>query len=84
MSPLKPAPHQHLSPDAATSLATALRERRNRAALTQEEVAAGALVSVQLVRRLERGTANPTLGTLEAVAAALGVRVSTLLKDAGI
>ncbi len=84
MPSLKQAPHQHLPPDAATSLAAALRKRRDRAALTQEQVAAEAQVSVQLVRRLEGGTANPTLGTLSAVAASLGVSVSALLKDAGI
>jgi transcriptional regulator with XRE-family HTH domain len=65
-------------------LAQALRQLRLRADLTQEEVAASSRVSVQLVRRLEAGTANPTLGTLTAVCATLGVSLTDLVSEAGL
>lgn len=53
-------------------------------ALTQERLANLSHVSVQLVRRLEAGTSNPTLGTLHAIAAALETSVAQLLQRAGI
>jgi transcriptional regulator with XRE-family HTH domain len=49
--------------------------------MTQEDLATSALVSVQMVRRLEAATANPTLGTLHAVTAALDVAWTDLLME---
>ena len=49
--------------------------------VTQEDLAARAGVSVQMVRRLEAGTANPTLGTLHAVTSALDIAWSDLLVE---
>jgi DNA-binding XRE family transcriptional regulator len=80
----KAARHRPLPPDHATALARSIRQAREEADLTQEQVAASSRVSVQLIRRLEAGTANPTLGTLTAVAAALGVSVSDLTSRAGL
>lgn len=80
----KASTHRPLPPDHAASLAQALRLAREAADLTQEQVAASSRVSVQLVRRLEAGTANPTLGTLTAVCAALGVSVGDLVSRAGL
>jgi transcriptional regulator with XRE-family HTH domain len=47
--------------------------------VTQEDLATRAGVSVQIVRRIEAGTANPTLGTLHAVATALDISWANLL-----
>lgn len=68
----------------ASALAEAMRAARRDAGLTQEKVAAASHVSVQMVRRLEAGSANPTLGTLVAICDTLGTTVADLLKRAGI
>lgn len=75
----KASPHRPLPPKIARQLAATLRAVREHADLTQESVAATAGVSVQMVRRLEAATANPTLGTLHAIATALGTDIWTLL-----
>jgi transcriptional regulator with XRE-family HTH domain len=75
----KSATHRPLSEQVASSLAGTLRAERLQSGLTQEGLAAASSISVQLVRRLEAGTSNPTLGTLEAVATSLGLKVSDLL-----
>ncbi|ROR90967.1 helix-turn-helix protein [Nocardioides aurantiacus] len=49
--------------------------------MTQEATASAAGVSVQMIRRLEAGTANPTLGTLHAVAGALDTNMVVLLQS---
>lgn len=79
----KASAHRPLPRDLGVALGAALRESRTERRLTQEQVAASSQVSVQLIRRLEAGTANPTLGTLRSVADALGVPVSHLLARAG-
>lgn len=76
----KASAHRSLPPDIAGSLASTLRSTREGAAMTQEAVASAAGVSVQMVRRLEAGTGNPTLGTLHAVATALGSDLIGLLR----
>ena len=76
--------HRTLPPDRARALGQVVRAEREAAGLSQEDVAARGGVSVQLVRRLEAGTANPTVGTLSAVAGALGTSVSALLGTAAI
>ncbi|WP_425490632.1 helix-turn-helix domain-containing protein [Nocardioides thalensis] len=84
MPQVKTGTHQPLPPPLAETLAATLRARREMARLTQEDVAARAGISVQMVRRLEAGTANPTLGTLHVVAAALSTTVGSLLAEAGL
>ncbi|MCA1981396.1 helix-turn-helix domain-containing protein [Nocardioides nematodiphilus] len=69
----KTGTHRPLPPETAKALARALRHRRESSQLTQEDVASRAGVSVQMVRRLEAGTSNPTLGTLHAVTTALDI-----------
>lgn len=71
MSTTKTGTHRPLPDPIASALAQALRERRAAQGVTQEDLATRAGVSVQMVRRLEAGTANPTLGTLHAVTTAL-------------
>jgi len=73
--------HRPLPKSVASGLATALREHRADLGVTQEGLASRAGVSVQMVRRLEAGTANPTLGTLHAVATALDLSWTDLLVE---
>jgi DNA-binding XRE family transcriptional regulator len=56
-----------------------LRRARERAELTQVELARRVGVSQPAVAQLEGPRANPTLGTLERVAAALGCRLEIAL-----
>ena len=77
----KTGTHRPLPEPVAEALASALRELRTNRRVTQEDLAARAGVSVQMVRRLEAGTANPTLGTLHAVTTALDIAWSDLLLD---
>ena len=73
--------HRPLPEAVAEALATALRDHRANRGVTQEDLAARAQVSVQMVRRLEAGTANPTLGTLHAVTTALDISWTDLLLE---
>ena len=52
-----------------------LRWERADAGLTQTELARRAGVTQQAIAKLEHPSANPTIATLEKVAAALGIRV---------
>lgn len=63
----------------AQAIGRNIRTARHSAELTQEQLAAASGVSVQLVRRLEAGTANTTLGTLHAVSDTLGATFTELL-----
>jgi transcriptional regulator with XRE-family HTH domain len=80
----KSAPHKRLTPEHGWALAKALRDVRESAGLTQEDVAASSGVSVQLVRRIEAGTSNPTLGTLTAIAGVLRTSVAEIAQRAGL
>lgn len=53
-----------------------IRDRRRELGLTHRELASAAGVSSAYVSMLENGRSNPTLGTIEAVAEALGLSVS--------
>jgi transcriptional regulator with XRE-family HTH domain len=59
-----------------------IRERRELRGFTQEELAAMADVHVNLLGRTERGTSNPTLSKLFAVAKCLGVSLPELMMAA--
>ena len=78
----KASRHRPIPQGLAQDLAIATRTLRERSGLTQEEVAARSQVSVQMVRRLEAGTSNPTLGTLHAIAVALNTNLASLLDEA--
>ena len=71
MSNTKAATHRPFPEPLAHALGDALRQHRGNQGLTQEDLAGRAQISVQMVRRLEAGTANPTLGTLHAITTAL-------------
>lgn len=79
MSNTKTGTHRPLPEPTAKALAAALRTARDNAGFTQEDLATKAQVSVQLVRRLEAGTSNPTLGTLHAIIHALDIAWTDLL-----
>lgn len=62
-------------------LAQAVRRLRVSAAMTQEDVAFAATVSVRHYQELESGRLNPSFLMLRAVAAAIGATVATLAAD---
>lgn len=61
-------------------LGEAIRKARQRAGLTQEELAFRAAISRNYVSLLELGQRSPTVDTLLRVAAALGTKASTLIE----
>ena len=73
------------SPDPLiASFAKILRTRRRQAGLTQEELAFRAGLSMRYVSLLESTRHQPSLGTMKALADALGVRLSELVEEAEI
>lgn len=56
--------------------ANAVLSARAKAGLSQKEVAAASGIDQADISRIERGLANPSAGTLERIAAALGGRLS--------
>ena len=56
-----------------------LRKVRNRAKLTQKEVADKANIHVNFYARVERGEENPSYETLEQIVNALGIKSSEVL-----
>jgi transcriptional regulator with XRE-family HTH domain len=60
----------------------AIRMARHVAAKTQPEFARLVGVSVRVLRELERGTGNPTLGTLEKIFAPFQLEVAVRLRGA--
>lgn len=65
-----------------TSIAANIRRIRLRQDLTQERLAELADVEPRTIQHLETGDANPTITVVVAVAGALGVSLSTLLRAA--
>ena len=64
----------------AVSLGRELARERARSGMTQGELAEKSGVRQETISRLERGHANPALGTVERIAAALGKRVSVRIE----
>jgi transcriptional regulator with XRE-family HTH domain len=62
--------------------ARALRAWRQAAAISQEELAHRADLHRTYVSQLERGLKSPSLGAIEALAAALGLRPHELVRAA--
>jgi transcriptional regulator with XRE-family HTH domain len=65
-----------------TSIAANIRRIRERRELTQEGLAELAEVEPRTIQHLETGAANPTIGLVVTIAAALGVSAATLLRSA--
>lgn len=61
-----------------------IKRIRKEKGLTQQDVASGADMLVPTYSRLERGQANPSLGSMYRVATALGVEVRDLLQPSEI
>jgi DNA-binding XRE family transcriptional regulator len=57
-----------------------IRELRAEKALTQEQLAEGAALSVQHLLDLEHGRSNPTLASLVGIARGLGVSLPDLFR----
>jgi transcriptional regulator with XRE-family HTH domain len=70
------------SQDSRAALGKAVRHFRVERDETQEALAHKAGITVGHLSKIERGKANPTWETLEAVAAALDLSVSRLAKQA--
>ncbi len=66
--------------DIKRALGKNLREARERAKLTQEAVGQRSGVHATEVSRIEAGKRDPRIATVEALAEAVGVSVSDLLK----
>ena len=81
MAQVKKRHHPELAAVRAAALGAFIRQARQRADRTQEDVSAVSGLSVVHLQRLERGTANPTVATLYRLADTLGVRVQELLLD---
>jgi DNA-binding XRE family transcriptional regulator len=65
-----------------TSIAANIRRIRLRQDLTQEQLAEQAGLEPRTIQHIETGKANPTVGLLVTIAAALGVSATTLLRTA--
>ena len=72
---------QTTSPTPLQLLAGAIRQRRLRAFLTQQDLARRAGVHRDTIRGLEHGLHRPTLRTVARVAAALGTTPERLVDD---
>lgn len=66
----------------ARAFGEAVRARREGESLSQEALGQKAGLDRTYVSGLERATRNPTLATMEKVAKALGVSLSTLVAEA--
>ncbi|MFO1077112.1 MAG: helix-turn-helix transcriptional regulator [Planctomycetota bacterium] len=64
------------------SLGQALRRRREKMGLSQEQFAFEVEMDRTYVSGIERGRRNPTVATLRRLTQVLGISPSTLLKDA--
>lgn len=64
----------------AYELGEAVRRERERAGLSQRELAARMHSTQSVIARLEAGAVTPTLETLDRVAAALGIELTVRLR----
>ena len=64
------------------TIGEAIKKARNKAGLTQKQLANKLGVSFTLVSQYERGTRNPKPETLDRIATALGMTLETLLDEA--
>jgi len=63
------------------AFAVALRQARQKAGMTQEDLAERAEVSVRFISFLETGKRQPSLSALAAVSSGLGLKMSQLVLD---
>lgn len=80
--PAKRSPKKSAGPDPAlTALGTRARALREKAGLTQEEVAHRADLHWSYIGQIERATTNPTFLSLVKLARGLGVSPAKLVDD---
>ncbi len=65
-----------------TAFGKALRRRRERLEVSQEALAFSSEIHRTYISELERGLKNPSLTTIDRLAAALKTKASTLIADA--
>jgi transcriptional regulator with XRE-family HTH domain len=65
-----------------TGIGSEIRRRRQKLGVSQSEIATRAGVHLNVVGRTERGIYNPTVMTLDAIAAALDTSIVDLLRGA--
>lgn len=70
------------TPQPQPELGEAIRALRTKRGISQESLAPKAGITPGTLSLIERGEANPTWGTVRGIAAALGVPVSVLAKEA--
>lgn len=63
-------------------LGATLKACRLRRRMTQEQLAERSGLSYKFIGEIERGDANPTITTVDRLAAALGVEMSVLFREA--
>jgi transcriptional regulator with XRE-family HTH domain len=68
------------SADPRSPLAKAIRELRTKRGVTQEDLAHGAGITVGHLSKIERGLANPGWSTVEAIADALDVKMTEVVR----
>jgi transcriptional regulator with XRE-family HTH domain len=68
--------------DLKVAIGSVLRAKREKLAISQEEVAERAGVDRTYVSRLERGLKSPTVETLERICAALGTLPERVIEEA--
>jgi transcriptional regulator with XRE-family HTH domain len=71
------------NPSAASSVGSLLRAHREQLGLSLREVAQKVGVSASLISQVERDKVNPSVGTLYALATALGVTMGELFDEQG-
>lgn len=55
--------------------------KRKQLGLTQEKLALEANISISYLRRIEHGTANPTINQLERIVAPMGITLKNLMTN---
>lgn len=80
-TPRKSAPAPTTSLAAPESLGVRLRAEREKKGIALRELARRISVSPSLISQIERGLATPSVGTLYALASALGIELDTLFRD---
>jgi transcriptional regulator with XRE-family HTH domain len=75
-------PPRGASPHPQRALGEAIRQARSERGLSEEAVALDADMEPSWLSHIERGRRNPSWGTVQRIAAAIGVRVSDLALSA--
>ena len=58
-----------------------IRERRNLLGLTQQDLADYTGLSLRIIKSIESGKGNPSVGNLDRIAEILGLEISLTVKD---